>query len=238
MTEANHSATRRNVTLRLRLALTLSAAAVAILFALLRVPGIDDFDGPELLILLVVGIAYFGGAALRNKDVRVGPTVIYLMLVITALDALDKFEGYGNGEYWFPSWLLTVFALMVVVTWLSVSSRHPAWAISVALFFLPVSQLPVDLARNLMASRTGAPVADLFVTKFSGTEIYGVEVGSNTKVRWIRRQGDRFIVEVNDVTGLGSGTMGPQYVRSPEWYRRLVSNLLGRISLNRSVRPT
>ncbi|MBI3348887.1 MAG: hypothetical protein HY020_16965 [Burkholderiales bacterium] len=135
MTEANHSATRQNVTLRLRLALTLSAAAVAILFALLRVPGIDDFDGPELLILLVVGIAYFGGAALRNKDVRVGPTVIYLMLVITALDALDKFEGYGNGEYWFPSWLLTVFALMVVVTWLSVSSRHPAWAISVALFF-------------------------------------------------------------------------------------------------------
>jgi hypothetical protein len=151
----------------------------------------------------------------------------YLAFWFTTLDALDKFGGYGEGE----SWDIASFGAGVLVftflAWHISSSRRLIAAIPLLLLFVPLSQVPLDLTRNLIARSNGSPLGGVFVTKTSAEKTYGVFFDKPTKVRYIlwTDEGEALAYD-NDTTGLGAGTMPPQYSRASNWQRKLVQVVL------------
>ena len=186
----------------------------------------SDWTDRFALVFLLLGVGILRlvrwSRPLSNEQLA-----YYLAFWSTTLSALDKLGGYGDGE----SWDIACFGAEVLVfaflTWNIFSSRRLIAAIPLLLLFVPLSQVPFDLARNLIARSSGSPLDGVFVTKMSGEKTYGVFFDKPTKVRYILRteEGEALAFDI-DTTGLGSGTMPPQYSRASNWQRKLVQVVL------------
>jgi hypothetical protein len=196
----------------------LLASVIPILIAL---PDADVVDRIAIMVLLIGGFAYrLFQAKMPFSPLEIG---YYLAFWFVTLDGLDKYGGYGDGEQWLVYSFGAAVAVGGYLVWLLNSRRSLVAVIPLVLFVFPLTQAPFDLARNLIARGNGAPLDGIYVTKIQGTNIYGVQFDSGTPVRWIERTYEgNFIVRDNFTTGLGGGTMAPQYARADRWQRELV----------------
>jgi len=186
--------------------------------------GFADFvDRIALLLLLLT-------PALIRFITRRGPlssdqTAYYLAIWYVTLGALDKFEGYGDGEDWVIPAIAAGLFVMTYLLWNMLTSRRLSTLVPVVILVVPVSQAPFDFARNAFARRETASLAGIYVTKITPEHIYGVYFTNPAKVRWVSRTGsERPVIHDNDTKGLGSGTMSPQYSRATSWQRALVKS--------------
>ncbi|MCK6435242.1 MAG: hypothetical protein L6Q68_19740, partial [Aquabacterium sp.] len=181
----------------------------------------DLVDRIALLLLLLTPILI--RFTTRLRPLSPDQTAYYLAIWYVTLGALDKFEGYGDGERWVIPAIAAGLLVMTYLLWNMLSSRRLSTIAPVVLLLVPVSQAPLDFVRNALARRETAAVAGIYVTKITAEHIYGVYFTNPAKVRWVSRTGlERPVIHENDTTGLGSGTMSPQYSRANSWQRALV----------------
>ncbi len=103
------------------------------------------------------------------------------------------------------------------------SSHRKLAALPLLLLLVPLNQVPLDLIRNLIARSGESPVAGVFVTKIGPEHTYGVFFNKSTKVRYILKteESQPAVYDV-DTTGLGTGSMPPQYSGASIWRLKLV----------------
>lgn len=185
--------------------------------------GISHADWIDRFALVCLS---FGAGVLRfvqrSRPFSNEQLAYYLAFWFTTLDALDKFGGYGEGEEWDIASFGAGVLVFTFLTWRLLSSRRLTSGIPLLLLFIPLSQVPLDLARNLVARSSGSPLGGVFVTKIGADKTYGVFFERPTKVRYVLKteQGEALAYDT-DTTGLGSGTMPPQYSRASQWQRKL-----------------
>lgn len=193
-------------------------SVVPLLWGLSHADWVDRFA----LVLLILGVALLR-LVRRYKSLSNEQLAYYLAFWFTTLDALDKFGGYGEGQGWEFALLGVGVLVFTYLTLHMLSSRRLIAALPLLLLFVPLSQVPLDLARNLVARSGALPVGGVFVTKISPENTFGVFFDKTKKVRFILRTEDgELVVYDTDTTGLGSGSMPPQYSRANEWQRKLV----------------
>jgi len=185
-----------------------------------------DWTDRFALVLLLLGVGLLRlvqwPRPLTNEKLA-----YYLAFWFTTLNALDKFGGYGEGENWEIACFGAGVLVFTFLAWHILSSRRLIAAIPLLLLFLPLSQVPLDLTRNLIARSSGSPLGGVFVTKMNAGKTYGVFFDKPTKVRFIHwtEKGEALVYDT-DTTGLGSGTMPPQYSRANDWQRKLIQAVL------------
>lgn len=181
-----------------------------------------DWVDKGAIVLLILGMALLR-LVWRRRPLSNDQLAYYLAFWFTTLDALDKFGGYGEGEGWELASLGTGALIFIYLTRHALSSPRLVVATPLLLLFVPLGQVPLDLTRNLIARSVGLPVNGLFVTKMNSEGTFGVFFNKSKKVRFIfRTEAGEAIVYDTDTTGLGSGSMPPQYSRASVWQRNLV----------------
>lgn len=197
-------------------------SVISLLWGLSHADWIDKFA----LVLLLIGVGLLR-LVQRPRPLSNEQLAYYLAFWFTTLDSLDKFGGYGEGENWVIASAGAGVLVFAFIAWHILSSRRLIAAIPLLLLFLPLSQVPLDLTRNLIARGSGSHLGGIFVTKLNPENTYGVFFDKPTKVRQILRTEDgEFLAYDTDTTGLGSGTVPPQYSRASEWQRKLVQAVL------------
>ena len=173
----------------------------------------DIVDKIALLLFLLTPVLI--RFTIRRRPLSQGQTAYYLALWYVTLGALDKFEGYGESESWLIPYFIAGMLVMTYLIWNALSSRRFAALVPIVLLVVPVSQPPLDFARNVLARRESALLSGIYVTKITRENIYGVHFTNAEKVRWISRSPTQTsVIHDNDTKGLGSGTMSPQSPRA------------------------